>query len=289
MDRSSLEINIEPFVYWIKERENIRLKRVAGARPPWTSDPILANYRFCNVRREDDKVTIWIRENVREPYADHPYLWWMLCAARQINWPESLAECIAQGAWPDNPKFRPENMTEVLTARKERGEKVFTGAYIIRGVYYTSKTQGVSECVLGPLWKRREIITDKSVMKQTLQLAHKTLLEFDYWGPFMAYQAIVDMRFCPSLLANAPDREIWAAAGPGTLKGLNYIYGRGHKETVSQQRALEEIREIEPILRSTGVDFDFSDIPNILCEGSKLVKMRRGEGHLRATYKGGTL
>ena len=37
--------------------------RSAGAEPPWTNDNVLANVRFCNVRREDDAVTRWIRSH----------------------------------------------------------------------------------------------------------------------------------------------------------------------------------------------------------------------------------
>ena len=44
-------------VYFITEREAIRLKKEAGEPKPWTSDPILQQYRFCNVRRMDDKVS----------------------------------------------------------------------------------------------------------------------------------------------------------------------------------------------------------------------------------------
>ena len=41
----------------------------------------------------------------------------------------------------------------------------------------------------------------------------------------MAYQAVVDMRFT-ALLADAPDVATWAAAGPGTMRGLNRLHGR---------------------------------------------------------------
>ena len=55
-----------------RERYNIYLSRVANDPPPWTEDPIFQKYKFCNVFREHDRVTIWLRENWREPYADHP-------------------------------------------------------------------------------------------------------------------------------------------------------------------------------------------------------------------------
>src|SRR5215813_2551463 len=74
-----------------QERYNIFLRRNAGEKPPWTKDPVLRDYRFCNVYREDDRVTIWIRENWREPHADDPDLWFAMAVARLVNWPDSLA------------------------------------------------------------------------------------------------------------------------------------------------------------------------------------------------------
>jgi 5-hmdU DNA kinase, helical domain len=45
---------------FIAERERIRCRRAAGEPPPWTADPILREWSFTNVRREDDRVTRWV-------------------------------------------------------------------------------------------------------------------------------------------------------------------------------------------------------------------------------------
>jgi len=85
-------MNIEPAVYWITEREAIRKRRAAGQPAPWTSDPILNSFRFCNVRREDDAVTRHIAQRWREPRADDPHLWFAMAVARFINLPDTLDE-----------------------------------------------------------------------------------------------------------------------------------------------------------------------------------------------------
>ena len=51
----------ETFVYFIHERESIRLRKESGLHQPWTVDPILNDYYFCNINREDDKTTKYIR------------------------------------------------------------------------------------------------------------------------------------------------------------------------------------------------------------------------------------
>ena len=83
-------MNIDHAVYWITEREAIRKRREAGEPAPWTTDPILAAYRFCNVWREDDAVTRHIAWTWRDPYSDDPHLWFAMTVARLINWPDTL-------------------------------------------------------------------------------------------------------------------------------------------------------------------------------------------------------
>jgi hypothetical protein len=57
---------------FMKERHAIWERKVAGQPKPWTQDPILQSYRFCNVYRELDTVTVWINNNWRTPhYEDH--------------------------------------------------------------------------------------------------------------------------------------------------------------------------------------------------------------------------
>ena len=63
---------VEGFFNYINERHQIYLRRENGLHPPWTEDKILKTYSFCNVFRELDTVTEWIRKNWREPYFDHP-------------------------------------------------------------------------------------------------------------------------------------------------------------------------------------------------------------------------
>jgi hypothetical protein len=60
------------FLYWIRERHSIYLRRKAGKPKPWTDDAILQNYFFTNPYRENDKTTVWFRETIREPLRNDP-------------------------------------------------------------------------------------------------------------------------------------------------------------------------------------------------------------------------
>jgi hypothetical protein len=277
----------EPLHYWVRERERIRLATAVGKSQPWTSDEILATYRFCNVRREDDRVTVWVRENIRKPYCDHPHLWLMLCIARQINWPATLAMLIAKGAWPDSTNFDfTPAMTRELNAWQAAGEKVYTGAYMIPApaTKGADKQAYIAETVIGDLWRRREIFAGLFRRRASLQAVHAAIMRSNGWGPFLAYQAVVDMRFT-ALLRDADDVATWAAAGPGTIRGLNRLHGRPLKFSLSQDQALSEMRAIyATVQQETGVAMDFSDVPNALCETDKYLRVKNHEGKPRALY-----
>ena len=285
-------MNLEPLAYWVRERESVRLKKEAGEPWPWTGDPILQRYSFCCVRREDDRVTRWIQEHIREPFADHPDLWWMLCCARQINWPATLAALI-EGAWPTRRGFGPEVVTSVLEALGQ--DKWHTGAYMIRAEsdhrvpwFSWSKRRYIAEVVLGRLWHERGRFREMFAGRPKLEDVHSALLEYRGWGPFMAYQAVVDMRFT-HLLNTAPDLETWAVAGPGTMRGLNRLAGRPLRSTVPQPAALSEMLEIYPVVKELVLAADFSDVPNVLCEMDKYLRVQNGEGRPRSLYKVGRL
>lgn len=283
----------EALRHWVREREATRIRKESGAPGPWTDDPIIAKFRFCNVRREDDSVTVWVRKHIREPFADHPDLWFMLAISRWINWPDTMAEMMkaGYGAWPGDVRFTPAIMAEVMHRRQARGEKVFTGAYTINApaTKGASKIDYVTETVLGSVWRgeRRPHMVDllvASIPKPSLRGIHMALSKYQGWGAFMTYQVIVDLRFT-RYLSNADDVATWAAAGPGTIRGLNRINGRRTDYPLDQGQALQELRTLYKTIREeTGVDMDFSDVPNILCETDKYCRVMNGEGAPRALY-----
>lgn len=278
-------------LYWVRERERIRVRKENGDIWPWTDDPILRQYSFCCVRREDDRVTRWIAANIREPFAHSSYLWLMLCIARQINWDSTLAALIKKGAWPNRRDFRPENITVILEMIRARSEKWHTGAYMIRAEsskdvpwFSWPKTRYIAEIVIGRLWDARGTFTLLFAEQPTMQAVHAELMKYRGWGPFMAGQAVVDMMYCSSLLLDAPDRNRWMVAGPGTLRGLNRLHGRDKDYRLGQEQALEEMLALHEVLRQE-IDLDLPDTSSCCCEFDKYLRVKLGEGRPRALYR----
>jgi hypothetical protein len=270
---------LDRFLYWMEERQRIYLRRQRGQPWPWTDDPILQQYRFCNVYREQDRTTTWIRENWREPYADHPNLWFALCIARQINYIDTLAEI----GFPDH--WRPQQVLQAMKSRRERGLKVFTSAYLVGG----GAPRGVSKIdfmvwqVFDPLWndtRNRKLPWDKQGC--TLEQATVFLSKFRGFGMFIAYEVVTDMRHT-RYLRNAPDINTWANPGPGAVRGLNRLTGRPLQSSPGRDQLIAEMQELLQIARDRTdptilPKLEMRDIEMSLCEFDKYERIRLGSG-----------
>jgi hypothetical protein len=281
------------------ERQAIYDRRAAWQPKPWTADPILQQYRFCNVFRELDKVTVWIRENIREMWPSHPHLWLMLAIARTINHPPTLRELMnSEGSWPCMHSFEPHVMGQVLDRIKARGDQVYTGAYMIRAEsdsscawYSWTKQQYIARIVLGRLWDDRELWTYflDQTGQRSLRECWERLLNYHGWGPFMSYEVVTDLRHT-RYLVGAPDVETWANAGPGALRGLNRLLGRRLDFPFRKEEALSLMRSLLPEAPSRLPEgfpkLELRDIEHSLCETDKYLRVKNGEGRPRSKFTG---
>lgn len=251
------------FLWFINERESIRKLKEIGHPKPWTDDPVLQAYRFCNVYREDDTVSKWIYENWIRPNEYHHNLLGAIVLARLINWPDTLDEIGFPHKW-DKHLF-----ANLIRDRMDRGDKTWTGAYMI-----TAEADGtpkeVSVCktvdaAMNDSW-------DTDLCYQTWQDL-KTLPRI---GSFMAAQFVADLKRT-HYLGNARDAMTFCAPGPGSQRGLNLILNTPNKEWA--QPAFEE--EVNKLRDGIPLIIDAQNVQNCLCEFSKYIR-----GSSRSKYPG---
>jgi hypothetical protein len=275
-------MNIEPALYWITERESVRRKREAGLPPPWTVDPILRDYSFCNVRREHDRVTMHIARTQREPNVGDPLLWFGMMVVRLFNWPETLDEL--GYAVP----FDRDRIKRVVTARMQHGEQVFGPAYVIpNGGSSKAKVEYIADDVLHPLWKAREHLTPREGNR--LVVISDRLTQFQGIGGFLAAQALADAKY-GGVLRSAPDWMTFAVSGPGSRRGLNRIVGRPVDSPWTErawQAAFARFEAlIRPKLHRIGLgDLHAQDLQNCLCEIDKHLRGTLDEGRPKRKYR----
>ena len=263
--------------YWIYEREQIRIKKEAGKPSPWTKDKILNTYRFCNVNREDDRVTRWLNKHWRRPYHDHPNLIPALLLARMINWPPTLAEI----GFPE--KWNPERIIQTMHARAASGEKTWTSAYVVttcgkamdKAVYVV---QNVCDSV------RRAGVGYPT--PPSLEAVWTALRGFDGLGAgFLAAQVVADLKNTyRNPLKKAHDWWTWAAPGPGSLRGLSTYFGTSitRNNFLDSLHAMQE--EVYPMLGASVPRLCSQNWQNVMCEMSKYWKADENRGRPKAYY-----
>lgn len=275
----------DTFVYWATERDAIRRRRESGETGPWTDDPIFRNHRFCNVSREDDRVTRWIAEHLREPFSDHPELPVILTLARFVNLPETLADMI--------PCFAEEQVDlpgcdEIIRARMARKLPAYRGAYMIRAEhvkerpwYSEPKSYYICRIVAGGVREALPALRGGGCTREAWTTSLAALYGF---GTFMAGQVVADLAYT-RWLENAPDHMTWAPKGPGAVRGMNRALGRPIQTPMGQEEYLNWGKAQLGLLPRELVEdrrLTLHDVAsNVNCETDKYLRIKNGEGSTR--------
>jgi hypothetical protein len=224
---------VSNFFETARERYHMKLRRASCSGPgwgpegdAWTEDPILGAWRFCNVHREDDRTTVWFRENVRSKLhglkvvqATVAFRWF-----NRIETGEIIKDLLLDGWSSKTAHERLKNVAPVVT-----------GAYIINGMPGYSKLDGVLACIdralptLDRLWPHLEGTT----LQNAHELLHGNIIGF---GSFMAYEVVSDLRWTDAL--TPADALTWAVAGPGCARGLGRVMANdpGHFRNSADDR-----------------------------------------------------
>ena len=271
-----MEPRIKELVYWINERESMRINRTSTIPiVPYSHDPIMANTRFTNVMREDDKVTKWLKEHWRDPHARSPNLPTAMVLARMVNYIPSLEAIGFPEVW------KPEIIISILKNRAFTGYKIWSSAYMITTCgKQMEKEHYVVNHVCGKVMK----INSKVREATSLEEAFRILRTIDGLGSFLAAQVIADLKHVRNLpLAEAPDWHSWSAPGPGSLKGLTAFFGYAVTPSNYDSAIIKAWQLIQPELPEYLQDLSMQDFQNCFCEFSKFLRVKSG-GKARNHY-----
>lgn len=300
-----VEERIGEWAYWIKAREQIRQRREAGKPPPWHTDPVMATTRWCNVRRMDDKVSVWMMDNWFSPgdmYPREAIIAGLM--ARMINKPETLSYLTdgkPYSSW-DYKKFY-KRMYEV----KASGETVFTNAYIINGASGGPKIDQVLNAI-DTAYKMvaKDPRAPRLVVPVSMQQTALKLHCLPGVGSFISGQVVADLRWVLGEVSEQEDygwwqdRMTWAPPGPGSSRGMKYLLGEisadgtvGRGADMNEKQFLKALRaliaiaqkhpKVGPIFKERRLEAH--DIQNTLCETSKFIRVSYGLGRPKNFYE----
>lgn len=285
-------------LYWIKERHSIYTKRLAGKPKPWTDDEILQNFFFCNPYRENDKVTTWLRENIRDPLNASEEAHRVLFATIAFRWFNYIptGELLLnygsdqEGVANLFEKWNLKLVKNLLGYVRDSGNQVFTGAFNISNSGSTKpKIDRVCDDYIQPVWDQRIVLVNQ-INGQTLSRAFSVINKLPGLGGsgFMAAQVICDLKYT-YLLKDAPDWWTWCSPGPGSKRGMNRLHDRSIDMPITPTQWKVWIEELQQTIHSKLFNLPklhAQDLQNCLCEYDKMCRALDGVGHMKRKYQG---
>ena len=273
------------FFWWIAERHRIFEKRRRGlSRDWWTEDEILRTYRFTNPYRENDRTTVWFRENIRDPLKDNNKVLMATVIFRWFN-------LIQTGETLVKNNLHIEWDSELARQEIKKQDQYVTGAYIIKTPDGKDKVDGVIWCIEQILKEENRLIS-RFIECPRLEMAWEIFQDYPYLGAFMSYELVTDLRWT-HFFQNATDIMRWANAGPGAMRGLNRIHGRDLNYKRKSHNWNAEMYELLQMSTSYLGDksgnmwmpkLEMREIEHSLCEFDKYERVRNGEGRPRGKF-----
>lgn len=278
------------FLYWIKERHQIYLRRKLGNPKPWTTDEVLQNYFFTNPYRENDKVTNWFRTHIRDPLTKEKNnnVLFATVAFRWFNKPEPTGNILLERGLLE--RWNTKRAIKYI-GDESRKQAVFTGAYMIKAGNGEPGCKVPNVCnAIEAVWKDRKRLVQVCKDTNSLESIWKELCQFMYLGPFMSYEVVTDLRWT-HLLNHAPDRRTWANPGPGCWRGLARMNGLNIKGRAAEkvknpqlemQRLMKMVNRKLPFMPK----FEMREVEHSLCEFDKYERLLWKEGRSKRVYDG---
>ena len=277
-DSPATTSSFDCFWRYAAKRQQIYWRRLAGHPPPWTDDPILANYRFTNVYRATDRVSQYLINRVQ---------------TGNWSWPDSFARTLLfkvfnrVGTWqaivaglgqPDCQQLFNRRLDRIL-AKQAKAGPIYNPAYIMPPPRQYP----------GPKWQRHLSLVRGLVradvglqIQQSDQLATAfgKLRAWPSIGDFLAYQWLIDLNYSNHLDF---DESEFVIAGPGARRGLRKCFRPNSNWTeadligwtADRQEAEFAARKLD-WTDLGGRRLQLIDVQNLFCEVDKYTRQAPG-------------
>ena len=271
--------------YWkfAAERQAIFFRRAQGAPPPWTADPILANFKFTNAYRAADRVSQYLIKNViyhGDNSPENVFLRVVLFKVfNSIDTWETLEDKFAEISVDS---FDTREFSKVLLASRRSGKSIFSGAYIMPSGGRHASSKHKHDAWLALIERLLlDGVPDRLASTKRMADAFKLLRSYPMIGDFLAYQYAVDLNY--STLTNFSENE-FVVAGPGARSGIEKCFpGQNELDPADVIRMMVDRQDDEfarlgiPFQNLWGRRLNLIDCQNLFCEVDKYSRVAHPE------------
>ena len=201
-------------------------RRVAGDPPPWTDDPILTGFKFCNVYRAADRVSQYMIRDVchhEEDGCTPQDRIFQIVAFRTFSRIETWRTVRDHlGRYPALDDLVDGAFTSALDHAAAGNGGLYTGAFILCA--NDAYGQGRKHLNHVELWRHmflKDDLADQILEAISLRQVYELLHGYPLMGDFMSYQTAIDLNY--SALLDFSEND-FTQAGPGALRGIRKCF-----------------------------------------------------------------
>ncbi|MBD2471716.1 nucleotide kinase domain-containing protein [Nostoc sp. FACHB-145] len=207
-------------------RQEVFFNKIKNLPQPWTNDPIIQTYKFCNAYRASDRVSQYLIKNIiydnsrnknEEEVLFRIFLFKIFNKIETWEYIENkLDNHITLKCFNFNL------YSQILQEAKDTGYSIYTSAYMScasKEFGYEKKHQNHLSLIDKIIFQDR-IIAD-IVKSKSLQEVFNIIQGYPLLGKFMAYQLATDINY--SEIINF-DENSFTIAGPGAERGINKCF-----------------------------------------------------------------
>jgi hypothetical protein len=242
--------------YWrfAAARQQIFDARWAGQASPWTADPILQTYKFCNTFRAADRVTQYLLSQViYHPDAQNLPAQDVFCRIvlfRLFSKPTTWRALERPERQITARSLDPDADGETLEQLRRTGA-IYTSAFILAPPAVSLGSKHLHHLQLVKRMFGSGGLGLDLARAKSLRGVVEALLEWPTIGPFLAYQIAIDLNYSPHL---GFDENDFTLPGPGAKRGLQKVFidpgGRS-----PQQLILDMVENQDKHFERLGLDF----------------------------------
>lgn len=261
--------------YWrfAAKRQNLFMRRVAGAPPPWSDDPVIAAHRFTNAYRAADRVSQYLIHQViyggAQAVEEVFFRTLLFKLFNRIETSEQLTSKLGELTWRG---FDFERYAHVLDAMIGRGEPVYSGAYIMPPPCFGSERKHRNHLRLLD-HMMRDGAPRRIARARSLQEVFEILRSYPSLGNFLAFQFTIDLNYSEIIAFSEMD---FVVAGPGARDGIRKCFsdtaGLSDADIIRivAERASAEFERLELTFQTLwGRPLQLIDCQNLFCEVDK--------------------